>query len=160
MESAWVDDSAHARFIRRLHRSRVDSILKSADWLQHLRFDWDQLTQTAKTFKNAFHERGINFVEYVIQNTTATPSKEKKGKKIKKLPVFDFGFSPLPAKEATCWSIWCPIQAAFGKHELFLPSDLFKVLTSFVPEPEDEVIEEPYDAEKANEWCLPMVKII
>ena len=78
MEIAWVDDNPHARFIRKLHRNRVDELLSSPEWLQTLRHNWEELTATAKRFSNVFEERGINFMEFVISPVTKFRESRKK----------------------------------------------------------------------------------
>ena len=52
------------------------------------------------------------------------------------------------------WSAWCPIQAAMGKHGLFLPTDLFELLGSFMVEP-TPAVEHEYNCELEDEWSLP-----
>jgi hypothetical protein len=41
-----------------------------------------------------------------------------------------------------------------------LPTDVFELLMDFVPEPESEPAEPEYDADLANEWLLPRIKVI
>ena len=160
LSDAWVDNSDHGRFIRQLKRDRADMILQSQDLLQHLRFDWDRLMMYTKLLKPVFDERNIDFPEFVIQNTSASCKVTKKAPPApkKRYPVFDFG--PLPARQTTCWSLWCPVQSSFTRHGLFLPNEIFTLLTSFVPEPCQEDEKEPYDAEKSDEWSLPRVRIV
>ena len=152
MENAWVDDSHHARFLRALKRRRADNLLRSPAQLQELRHDWNALMSTSKFFQQVFEERGIDFPEFVIRNTSALPRSQKPLKAPLVLPVFDFG--PLPASSHTVWSAWCPIQAAMGKHGLFLPTDLFELLGSFMAEP-TPAVEHEYNCELEDEWSLP-----
>ena len=158
MENFWEDDSPHARFIRKLKRRKADEILQNRKFLQHLRFNWQELKHYAEAFAHVWAERDIDFMQYVFNHTFATPKLAEKKEKLKE--IVPFQFEPLGCSENTKWAFWCPVQNAFRKHELFLPSDLFHLLAKFVPEPEEEVIEVPYDCEQENEWALPRVKVI
>jgi hypothetical protein len=165
MESAWVDNSPHARFIRKLHRNRVDELLSSPDWLQTLRHNWAELTATAKRFSNVFEERGIDFVEFVIQNTDSRKRPTNTGRSQKKgtpppPPKYIHFPDEMPISTGRSWKLYYPIQQSFTDKELFLPHDIFQLMMKFVPEPVEPLFDWDYDAETADEIGLAMVKII
>ncbi len=158
METVWTDDSHHARFLRALKRRRADDLLSSPARLQDLRFNWSSLMNAQRVFAPVFQERGIDFPEFVIQNTRAT-RKAPETKRAELLPLPDFDFTVLPASEHTIWTAWCPIQSAFSRHGLFLPTDLFELLGSYMAEPERPASPQ-YDCELEDEWTLPGLKLV
>ena len=155
MELAWRNDSPHARFLRSLKRRRVDALLNSPGRLQDLRHDWEGLMRVTKLFSPVFQERGIDFPEFVIHNTRAQRAPPEDEREVLCLPVFDF--APLPATEHTIWSAWCPIQACVAKHGLFLPTDVFHLIGSYMAQP--ECPEPYYDTDLEDEWTLPGLQI-
>jgi hypothetical protein len=162
MEIAWVDNNPHARFIRKLHRNRVDQILNSPEYLQILRHNWEELTATAKRFSNVFQERGIDFLEFVIQNTGSRkkPTNTDRSQKKKTPPKYIFFPDEMPISTGRSWNLYYPIQQSFTDRQLFLPHDIFQLMMKFVPEPVEPIPDWDYDAETADEIGLPMVKII
>ena len=83
MESAWLDDNPGARFIRKLKRRRVDSLLENKKLLMELRYDWEALQSYRKCFKEVWEEREIDLFELVMSasQTSRTPSPPKEKKK-------------------------------------------------------------------------------
>jgi hypothetical protein len=162
MEAAWVDNSPHARFFRTLHRNRVDQILNSQVWLQSLRHNWEELTATARRFQKVFDERGIDFMEFVIQNTDARkkPMTTARSQTKKTPPKYIFFPDEMPISTGRSWKLYYPIQQSFTDKELFLPHDIFQLMMKFVPEPVEPLFDWDYDAETADEIGLAMVKII
>lgn len=145
MESVWLDDSPHARFIRKLKRQRVDSLLQNKELLTHLRYDWEALKEYRTRFKEVWLEREIDIFDIVMSEETppAPPPKEKKK---------TFSLGPLTSRPNTRRQMWIVFENR-------LPTDVFELLMDFVPEPEPEP-EPEYDAELADEWALPHVKVI
>jgi hypothetical protein len=147
MDSAWLDDSPHARFIRKLKRRRVDSLLQNKKLLSELRYDWEALKQYRSCFQEVWQEREIDLFDIVMctSQTARTPPPPKEKKKT-------FSLGPLASRPNTRRQLW----VAFENR---LPTDVFELLMDFLPEPEPAP-EPEYDAELADEWALPHVKVI
>jgi hypothetical protein len=146
MDSVWLDDSPHARFIRKLKRRRVDSLLQNKKLITELRYDWEALQSYRTCFKEVWDERQIDLFELVMSaSQTAPPPPPKEKKKT-------FSLGPLASRPNTR-RLW----VAFENR---LPTDVFELLMDFVPEPESEPAEPEYDADLANEWLLPRIKVI
>ena len=161
MEIAWGNDTPHSRFWRRLLRERADEILASPEWLQRLRYNWTELTQTCKRFEHVFKERGIDFMEHVIRNTEACKkpvSIDRSQQKTKPRKIFFL--DELPISAGRSWEFWYPIQQSFSDKGLFLPHDIYSLVMKFVPQPQEPLPDWDYDAETADEIGLPMIKII
>ena len=163
MENTWKDTNPAATFMRKLLRKRADMLLNSPEWLQSLRHDWKALQQTEKRFEKVFEERGIDFAEHVIRNTSSrkplpTGRSKKELAQISKRKIIYS--EEMPIRTNRRWQIWLPVQNVLSKHELFMPLHLFELMCQFVPHV-DEAKEEPeYDAEKNDEFALPCIKII
>jgi hypothetical protein len=162
---AWKDTNPHARFMRKLLRQRADVLLNSHEWLQSLRHNWEELKSVEKRFNMVFQERGIDFMEHVIRNTSSkkttkagrSPEPGSTNKIVKK---FIFFSDEMPISTDRSWRIWYPIQKVLSKYELFMPQDVFQLLCKFVPHVEEPELELEYDAEKEDPFLLPCVKII
>jgi hypothetical protein len=66
--SMWEDDSAHARFWRRLLNSRVDELVSSQAWLKKLRYDHEEVRWWQKKAGHIFEERGVNLYQLIAQS--------------------------------------------------------------------------------------------
>ena len=163
MEDTWEDSNPVARFRRKLLRKRADILLNSPTWLQSLRHDWKALQETERVFQKVFEERGIDFAEHVIMNTSSrkplpTGRSKKELAKINKRKIIYS--DEMPIRTNRRWQIWLPVQNFLSKSELFMPLHLFELMCEFVPHV-DEVEPKPeYDAEQADEFTLPCIKII
>ena len=67
MEAAWVHNSPHVVFWRRLLNERVDELVNSPDWLKRLRFAHDEVRWWRKNCGHIFEERGLNLYHLIAQ---------------------------------------------------------------------------------------------
>ena len=69
MHQAWEADSesASARFMKRLIRSRAVEFMHSPDYLKSLRFDYARATSNQKRFGHIWEEYGTNIFQLIAE---------------------------------------------------------------------------------------------
>ena len=67
MHQAWEAESASARFMKRLIRSRAIEFMNSPDYLKSLRFDYDRATSNQKRFGHIWEEYGTNIFQLIAE---------------------------------------------------------------------------------------------
>ena len=90
MEVAWLDDTPHARFWRRLLNGRVDEIVSDTKHLRSLRTDYTRVKDYQRRYKHIFEERGLNLFELIAKacgEVWDNEDEEKGGAAKKKCPI-------------------------------------------------------------------------